>query len=304
MAPNLSEAGGTARVSALDTFKVEGRLAFDRGAVEVRQYDWTLPCADVWTPDIYFLHMCLTPRPGKAWAVFLDSERHISQEIGRVMFVPPGQRLYSGGAIGSLRSLSCSLAPSLVEDLLDRRPCWRDAALAEGLSLNRPEIEWFMLKLYRELRQPGFGSQMMADALGSGLAIALIRAFRLDSEPQPSAGGLAPWRMRLIRERVHADQPPPRLGELAALCGISVRHLSRGFRQETGMTVAEFTSHALIERAQDLLANSRLSIAEIAAKLGFATSPSFAYAFRRATGARPTEYRALSCRSPATGTYN
>lgn len=280
-----------APASALESFQIESKLEFSHGCIEVRQYTWLRATTDVWSSDDYFLHVCMTPRPGRARAIYLDVDQPIPEEIGRMMLIPPHHRMHIGGSAGTQKSLSCAFTPALIEGILKRRPNWHRAALSEGLHLNSPEVEWFLLKMYRELRQPGFATQMMAESLANGLAIALIRAFKLDGAESRSSGGLAPWRMRLIRERVHADLPPPQLSELAALCRVSVRHLSRAFKIETGQTIAEFTSHTTIERACRLLGNSDLSIREIATRLGFSSSASFAYAFRRAVGSRPGEFR-------------
>jgi AraC family transcriptional regulator len=97
--------------------------------------------------------------------------------------------------------------------------------------------------------------------------------------------------MQILRERVHADAPAPRLDELARLCDMTVRQLSRGFKVQTGKTLGRFVDEATAERAIHLLTATDLSIREIASDLGFASSASFAYAFRRSTGLLPSQVR-------------
>ena len=288
-----------AHVSALETFDVEHSLDFGRGCAEVRNYTWLRDTADVWTSDSYFLHMCLTPRPSPASATFLDGGPRGLETVGRIMFVPPGRTVRSGGPLGRQRSLHCALSAEMVDGLLDRTPSWDDEALVEGLHLSCPEVEWLLLKIYSELRQAGFAANVVVESLSNTLAVALIRRFGMEqSGPRRrSIGGLPPWRMRLIRERVSADQPAPQLTELADLCGMSVRHLSRAFKAETGQTIAKFVEQAMVERARALLRESSAPIGEIARALGFSNSASFAYAFRRATGLRPSE---LEGRRPRT----
>lgn len=278
-------------VSALDTFTMEHSLDFGRGIVEVRRYSWLRETDDVWTSDSYFLHMSLTPRPSPASATFLDGGPSSPELVGRIMFVPPGRTVRSGGPRGRQRSIHCALSAPMVDGLLDRSPTWDSASLAEGLHLSGPEIEWLLLKIHSELRQAGFAAQVVVESLANTLAVALIRRFGMErsGNPSPRMGGLAPWRMRLIRERVFADQPAPDLTELAELCGMSVRHLSRAFKSETGSTIAKFVEQATIERARNLLTGTDKPIAEIARTLGFSSSANFAYAFRRATGLRPSD---------------
>jgi AraC family transcriptional regulator len=182
------------------------------------------------------------------------------------------------------------LSPQMIDGLLPRRPRWDSAALAEGLHLTGSDIEWTLLRIYRELRVGGFADEVMVEALARSLSVALVRRLGLDLKAAaPKVGGLAPWRMRRIRERVHADLPAPSLADLAQLSGMSVRHLSRAFKAETGHTLAKFVEQATVERAHRLLATSSASVADVARATGFASAASFAYAFRRATGLRPSD---------------
>jgi len=285
------DAGANLDASAMDSFTVESSLDFGRGCVEVRQYTWLHDTADIFTTaGSYFLDLSLTPRAGPPRGAYIDAGRRSFETIGRIMFVPPGRTMQVAGAHGKQRSMHCVLSAGMIDGLLERSPTWNDAALAEGLHLNSPEIEWLLLKIYRELRHGGFASEIMVESLANALCVALIRQFGLErSEARRSVGGLAPWRMRLIRERVHADQPAPGLTELADLCGMTVRHLSRAFKAETGQTIGKFVEEATIERGRTMLSHSAASVSEIAHALGFASSTSFAYAFRRATGLRPSD---------------
>jgi AraC family transcriptional regulator len=285
----MTAAASDARVSAANSFTVERRIDFAAGRVEVRDYAWRQPTWDEWSFEAYFIHLCLTPRPGPASAAFLQGGLDRPQTLGRIMFVPPGHKVRSGGAEGRQRSLQCMLSPQMIDGLLPRRPRWDSAALAEGLRLTGPEIEWTLLRIYRELRQDAFAAEIMVEALARGLSVALMRRLGLDLRTAaPKAGGLAPWRMRLIQERANADLPAPSLADLAQLSGMSVRHLCRAFKAETGQTLAKFVEQAMIERARRLLATSE-AVADVARAAGFSTPASFAYAFRRATGLRPSD---------------
>src|SRR3546814_18606710 len=52
-----------------------------------------------------------------------------------------------------------------------------------------------------------------------------------------SGGGLSSWRLRLIDERLHEGRDAPTLTELAELCKLSVRQLTRGFRASRGCSI-------------------------------------------------------------------
>jgi AraC family transcriptional regulator len=288
--------------TAAESFTVESGVKFARGWVEVRQYTWAKPTQDIWTPDAYFLDISLSPRTDARGSYLGLSRRNAPETIGRVMLVPPGHTLQTGCELGRQRSMHCVLEAGMIEDVLRRAPSWDEASLREALHINSPEIEWLLLKIYREMRQAGFASEMMVEAFANALAVELVRRFRLHrEEPQIRIGGLAPWRMRRLRERVHADLPAPSLTELAELCGMTVRHLSRAFKAETGQTLGKYVEAAMVERARSLLSETDASVGEVASALGFASSTSFAFAFRRATGLRPSEVEGRRPRRAAGG---
>jgi AraC family transcriptional regulator len=259
-------------------------------------YEWKHEAQDNWKADAHVLDLALTPRPKPAWASFPNLVHMQRQPVGPMMFIPAGHTLRSGAAIGRLRTLTCIIATPKMGELLGRDPSFDGIDVAKALHLRNPEIEHLLLRVYQELRQPGFACELLIESLGNAIAIALIRDFGLDkaADRAPRYGGLAPWRLRRITERVHADQPAPDLAELAAICGMSVRHLTRAFRAETGTTIAAHVQGVTIERARTRLTDTAMPISEIARRLGFANASSFCYAFRRSTGLRPSELRAIA----------
>ena len=88
------------------------------------------------------------------------------------------------------------------------------------------------------------------------------------------------------------------MAELAALCSLSVRQLTRGFRASRGCSINDYVSRGRIENAKRLLASDE-SIKAIAFALGFASPSSFAYAFRQATGVTPRYFRQRMVRAAA-----
>jgi AraC-like DNA-binding protein len=86
--------------------------------------------------------------------------------------------------------------------------------------------------------------------------------------------------------------------EIGAHICISKSRLKSIFKQQTGVTCAEYLSQRRIELARTLLAGGQGSIGEIAARLGFSCPNSFSRWFRRVTGDSPRQFRRdLSCRS-------
>ena len=75
---------------------------------------------------------------------------------------------------------------------------------------------------------------------------------------------------------------------IAEVAGMSVSHLKTLFRNSTGVPVYEYVLRRRVERAQFLLRNHKLSIAEIAVTTGFAHQSHMARCMRRILGATPS----------------
>jgi len=71
---------------------------------------------------------------------------------------------------------------------------------------------------------------------------------------------------------------------------LSVRQLTRGFRTSRGCSIGDYVVHSRIDTAKRLLGTSE-SVKSIAYSIGFSSTSSFSYAFRRATGTTPRQFR-------------
>jgi AraC-like DNA-binding protein len=109
--------------------------------------------------------------------------------------------------------------------------------------------------------------------------------------PAPQAhGGLSAGTMRRVREYVEMH-----LGEsinldmLAAVAGLSVHHFAREFKQSAGVTPHNYLTQKRVERAQEMLAKTDLSLSEIAYALATLEITSAANRTYGALSSRPTK---------------
>jgi AraC-like DNA-binding protein len=79
--------------------------------------------------------------------------------------------------------------------------------------------------------------------------------------------------------------------ELAKLCGCSVRHFSRLFREHFGHSLLPQRTALRIQRARQLLAETDAKIIDVALECGFQHVGQFTASFRRLTRMTPSEYR-------------
>lgn len=99
--------------------------------------------------------------------------------------------------------------------------------------------------------------------------------------------------LRRARDRADRDYADPLdLDALAETAGVSKYHFLRSFAAVYGQTPAQYLSHRRVERAQDLLRATNLTVTEICHLVGFASVGSFSKKFRDLVGATPSEYQA------------
>ena len=81
------------------------------------------------------------------------------------------------------------------------------------------------------------------------------------------------------------------IGDLAAQLHLSPSHLQRLFKRETGVLMGEWLIALRLQQPAYLLANSYLSVKEIARSTGYEHVSSFIRAFERKYVLTPTRYR-------------
>jgi AraC-like DNA-binding protein len=106
---------------------------------------------------------------------------------------------------------------------------------------------------------------------------------------------IAPSARHLLRARDHADQhyadPALDVAALARRAHASPAHFSRCFKETFGETPHQYLQTRRIERAQELLRVSDLSVAEVCLAVGYTSVGSFSTTFKRTVGESPTAFR-------------
>jgi len=122
------------------------------------------------------------------------------------------------------------------------------------------------------------------------------------------AGSSSPRRFRsgrdLVRDRELADAARVELGsalgdrrclgEVASVLGISVFHLCRVFRRETGATLHAYRNRLRLAAALELVPMRRRDLTDVALTLGYSSHSHFTAAFRREYGLTPSAWATSS----------
>ena len=99
--------------------------------------------------------------------------------------------------------------------------------------------------------------------------------------------------IHLRRARDHLDRhfaAGADLDELASIARMSKYHFLRSFARVYGTTPAAYLSERRVERAQDLLRNTNLTVTEVCHAVGYASLGSFSARFAEITGEIPSAF--------------
>ena len=275
---------------------VEAELRIPGISVQVGSFVWEEQTGEnTQTVDDYTIAMLLSAKHRLSQGYFeIEDNRRAFVDIGDFIMVPAGMPLRSRASGGPIRFVRCRYTPERFARLTGMDDAdWTPEILKHCLDIRDARLHEAMMRLAHEVLAPGYNVDVLSEGLCTTIAVDLIRHLRsIDPEPEMVAGGLAPWQLRRIIGYV--DTHPGAMGnvtELAALCGISCRHLRRLFKQTTKQTLHEYVRDAWVTKAKSLLCDTELPLKEITSRIGFTDPSSFSMAFRRATGAAPRTFR-------------
>jgi AraC family transcriptional regulator len=114
----------------------------------------------------------------------------------------------------------------------------------------------------------------------------------LQKTARPSKGGLAPWQKRRACELLHENiDGRIRLSHVARECGLSVSHFARSFKTSFGISTHQWLIQHRIEHAKELMAQTAISLIEIAVQSGFNDQAAFTRTFHQLVGVSPGRWR-------------
>ena len=209
--------------------------------------------------------------------------------FGRIFFVPANQRLHFKSNCRQQKSIVCDFDPQAVDTWFERNLEWTEVQLRNMLNIGNNRISNLLHQIGEEVSNPGFASDTLIELMSSQVIVELARHLQNIDEDKIK-GGLSPWRLSLIEQRLGDVAKQPSLTELADLCGLSVRHMTRAFRNSTGLSIGSYIAEKRSEHAKRLIA-SGMSIKSVAYTMGFSAPSNFTAAFTRTTGETPRQYR-------------
>ncbi|MBB4439948.1 MULTISPECIES: helix-turn-helix domain-containing protein [Rhizobium] len=190
-----------------------------------------------------------------------------------------------------LRSLSFPIVQwqSALDEATDGKFSFNRLGIGGG-TFSSPAIRSALRGLWALSDSEGAPSRLLARAAGCEI---LAELYRLGGGPlKPPKGGLAPWAERrsleFMRARLSEDVS---LDELAAEAQLSTFHFSRMFKQSLGVPPRVYLTRMRMEKACELLAQTELSITDVALEVGYSSNQVLTRVFSRVHKMTPTDYR-------------
>lgn len=253
---------------------------------------WENPNRSRLLSNSHRLILTLSPLPlHRTACLTLDDSPVNFYEVGDVVFMPAHIPLHGLGSGGSQNVIELRVEHGPIANMLRQFERWDQPNLQKCLDIRSAALRRGMLELVRELNQPHRpGSSLIVEGLAAS-AFAHTARFLIEHGDRDTAP-LPAWMLERIKRRIGQDgMLPPSVTELAELCGLSRRHLSRQFRITTGDTIQDYLASAKYERARELLVRTDLPVKTIAYQLGFSSPASFTSGFTRIAGIPPRKFR-------------
>lgn len=143
------------------------------------------------------------------------------------------------------------------------------------------------------LRMIDYGNDYAADGPAARLAHVMLDELAvLEFAPLLLPVSKDPRLARVMRRLVEDSDSRQTVEQLARDAAASSRTLARLFRHETGMTLTQWRTNLRLVKSIERLAQGT-SVTEVAVELGFSSTSSFVFMFKKRLGVSPGRYRQL-----------
>jgi AraC family transcriptional regulator len=168
------------------------------------------------------------------------------------------------------------------------------AELVPRFAIVDPLLEQLAIALARALRDRTIEDGLYVDSIAQMLAVHLAREHSARSRRVrvPAASAVSGPRMHRLLEFIEENlECSLSLTELAAVVGLRPLYFARAFKAALGRPPHQYVLGRRIERAQELLRTTEMTVADIAAAVGFSSHSHLSHWMRRVVGIPPVAYR-------------
>lgn len=138
-------------------------------------------------------------------------------------------------------------------------------------------------------------SRLFQDHIAALLVFHLCTTYG-DAKPSTAvSGALAPWQLRRAIELLESNLAGDiSLSSVAGACGLSQSHFIRAFRLAVGHPPYRWVVLKRLQRAQELLRSTDLTVAEVSFQCGFCDQAHLTRTFAAKVGVSPARWRRMA----------
>lgn len=155
-----------------------------------------------------------------------------------------------------------------------------------------PLVVQIGLALKKTLEKNPVVSRLYAETMANALMVHLLENYSIRKPIlREYTDGLSQRKLQQVEEYINTHlEENLGLASLANLVQISPYYFSNLFKKSTGMTPHQYVIYRRVERAKELLLKGEMTIAEIAARVGFASQSHLNLHFKRLLGITPKKF--------------
>jgi AraC family transcriptional regulator len=186
-----------------------------------------------------------------------------------------------------------SIEPAVLQEMIAGSPYRDPLELIRTRNGQDPAVKGLLLQLQTDLAADCPSGPLFGESLCVKITETIIQRYSLGrTRLDEYKGGLSGARLRLTLEYIDENLGLDLDGDsIAAVSGLSKYHFGKAFKQSTGMTLHSYVLSRRTRRGQELLLQTDLSLAAVAAAAGFSNQSHFTSLFSTRLGISPRAYR-------------
>lgn len=201
-----------------------------------------------------------------------------------------------------VRSVGIEILPSYYEDYLRKQypgeyASPQDAFAAIGQTATFPEMSR-LLGQVKHYRGEGMAAKLFFEGKVAEAVSLVVERSRQSKQRKDAKKRLSPQdiqQMEVITLYLNDHYVrDTSIEQLVRIACMSATKLQATFKQFHGCTITEYIQQRRMSQSEHLLANTELTIGQIAQSVGYSNASRFAELFRKSTGLLPGEFRKIS----------